>query len=73
MDGTENFFNEMIDKMSGEITNFCRMAIIDFEFRLNTLEPLMKKNTLRIPISPKIHLTITLRYLATGDSYRSRN
>lgn len=68
----ENFFNEMLSEASGEFTNFCRMSIIDFEFLLNKIELLIKKQTrLRIPIPPKIRLAITLRYLATGDSYRS--
>lgn len=48
------------------------MSLADFEFLLAKIEPMIKKQTrLRIPIPPKIRLAITLRYLATGESYRS--
>lgn len=69
----DNFFFEMMSKKSGEFTNFCRMSLADFEFLLAKIEPMIKKKQtrLRIPIPPKIRLAITLRYLATGDSYRS--
>lgn len=67
-----NFFNEMTSEESGEFTNFCRMSLADFEFLLAKIEPMIKKQTrLRTPIPPKIRLAITLRFLATGDSYRS--
>lgn len=73
-DVMNNFFNEMNSEESGEFTHFCRMSRTDFEFLLNKIEPMIKKQTrLRIPIPPKIRLAITLRYLATGDSYRSFN
>jgi len=68
----DSFFNEMTSEESGEFTNFCRMSLADFEFLLAKIEPMIQKQTrLRIPIPPKIRLAITLRYLATGDSYRS--
>lgn len=67
-----NFFNEITREESGEFTNFCRMSLADFEFLLAKIEPMIKKQTrLRTPIPPKIRLAITLRFLATGDSYRS--
>jgi hypothetical protein len=52
--------------------NFCRMSRDDFDILLSKIESMIKKQTrLRIPIPPKVRLAITLRYLATGDSYRS--
>lgn len=68
-----NFLRELTCEESGEFHNFCRMSIRDFEFLLNRIEPLIKKNDtqMRMAIPPKIRLAITLRYLATGDSYRS--
>lgn len=48
------------------------MSHVDFEILLAKIKPMIIKQTkLRIPISPKMRLVITLRYLATGDSYRS--
>lgn len=69
----ENMFQEMLNEDSGEFRNFCRMSPIDFEFLLKKVEPLItKQNTrLRIPIPAKVRLAIALRFLATGDSYKS--
>ncbi|CAH2013881.1 unnamed protein product [Acanthoscelides obtectus] len=69
----DNFFKELTCENSADFSNFCRMARRDFEFLLNNIEPFIKKTQtrLRIPIPPKIRLAITLRYLATRDSYRS--
>lgn len=63
----------MTSENSGEFNNFCRMSATDFEFLLNKIEPLiMKQDTqMRTAIPAKIRLAITLRYLATGDSYQS--
>ncbi|XP_050311513.1 uncharacterized protein LOC126747063 [Anthonomus grandis grandis] len=67
-----NFFNDLTCEESGDFFNFCRMSRIDFEFLLNKIEPMIKRETkIRVPILPKMRLAITLRYLATGDSYKS--
>lgn len=69
----DNFFREMTCEDSGEFSNFCRMSLTDFEFLLNKIESLIRKQDtpMRIAIPTKIRLVITLRYLATGDSYQS--
>ncbi|KOB78211.1 Uncharacterized protein OBRU01_02740 [Operophtera brumata] len=69
----EQMFQEMLNEDSGEFQNFCRMSPNDFDFLLSKVEPLIKKQKtrLRIPIPAKVRLAITLRFLATGDSYRS--
>lgn len=56
----------------GEFTNFCRMSHTNFEFLLNNIESIIKKQTkIRLPIPPRIRLAITLPCLATEDSYKS--
>lgn len=69
----EKMFEEMLNEDSTEFRNFCRMSPTDFEFLLSKIEPLITKQRtrLRIPIPAKVRLAITLRFLATGDSYRS--
>ncbi|KAI8116318.1 putative nuclease HARBI1 [Lucilia cuprina] len=56
-----------------EYQNFCRLKIDDFEKILNLVNfKIKKKDTvMRCAISPRIRLAITLRYLASGDSFRS--
>lgn len=45
---------------------FCRMSVTDFEYLLNLVGPkIAKRNTLHE------RLAVTLRFLATGDSYTS--
>ena len=53
--------------------NFTRMSSTDFELLTNLLGPkIAKKNTnYREAISVKARLALTLRYLATGDSFQS--
>ncbi len=53
--------------------NFTRMSVQDFEFLINLVGPKIKKKDthLREAIPVKIRLAITLRFLATGDSYTS--
>ncbi|XP_049867519.1 uncharacterized protein LOC126367811 [Pectinophora gossypiella] len=72
LNSMEQSFQDMIREDSGEFNNFCRMSPSDFEFLLSKIEPMIKRQSrLRIPITPKIRLALTLRYLATGDSYRN--
>lgn len=49
------------------------MSSIDFEYLLQMIEPeIKKKDTLwRKAIPAKVRLAVTLRFLATGDSFRS--
>lgn len=58
---------------SGSIENFVRMSLQDFENILKKVEPKIKKmNTnYREAITARERLAITLRFLATGDSYTS--
>lgn len=53
--------------------NFTRMSLEDFTIILEKIRPLIsKKNTvMREAIPAETRLAITLRYLATGDSYAS--
>ncbi|XP_069680317.1 uncharacterized protein [Periplaneta americana] len=49
------------------------MTSDDFEYLLEKVAPLIQKEDtlMRKCVSPKERLAITLRYLATGDSYQS--
>lgn len=69
----EQQFFELIQEPSGEFENFQRMSLDDFNLLLSKVEPLISKQDthLREAIPAKIRLAITLRFLATGDSYRS--
>jgi hypothetical protein len=59
--------------ISGHYKNFVRMAATDFEFLLNRIAPsIVKQNAfLRESIPVQERLALTLRFLATGDSYAS--
>ena len=54
-------------------TNFLRMSTTDFEILLRMVAPkIFRKDTkYRKAIPPYIRLAITLRYLASGDSFTS--
>lgn len=58
---------------SGKFQNFCRMSATDFEYLLNKLGPIiMKQNTnMRKAIPVQERLAVTLRFLASGDSFTS--
>ncbi|CAI6369107.1 unnamed protein product [Macrosiphum euphorbiae] len=49
-------------EISGQYRNFIRMSSIDFEYLINLIGA---------KISKKERLAVTLRFLATGDSYQS--
>lgn len=68
-----NMFCELLREPSGEFDNFTRMSATDFEYLLDKISPIItKKDTrLREAIPAKVRLAITLRFLATGDSYQS--
>lgn len=69
----ENVFVEFLYEPSGEFENFTRMTLSDFEYLLTLISPIFSKldTQLRDSILAKIRLAITLRFLATGDSYKS--
>lgn len=69
----EKMFTEMLYEPSGEFENFSRMSLADFEFLLHKIGPRITKQDTdwRKAIPAKVRLAITLRFLATGDSYRS--
>lgn len=61
------------DETTGNFRNFVRMASEDFEFLLGKIGPkIMKRDThLRKAVSIEKRLAVTLRFLATGDSFTS--
>lgn len=65
--------SEFLKEPSGYFENFCRMAASDFEFLLEKVGPYIQKvdTNMRKSVPIDQRLTITLRFLATGDSYRS--
>lgn len=69
----QQMFNELTSEPSGEFDNFCHMSSSDFESLLQRVSPLISKNDtqFREAIPPKVRLAITLRFLASGDSYKS--
>lgn len=69
----EEKFNELLHEPSGQFDNFCRMSYVDFEFLLNKISPMISKDntSFREAIPAKYRLAITLRFLASGDSYKS--
>jgi hypothetical protein len=60
-------------EMSGQFHNFTRMHSDDYDLLLNLIGPkIARKNTVfREAISVQERLAVTLRFLATGDSYTS--
>ncbi|CAK1578598.1 unnamed protein product [Parnassius mnemosyne] len=69
----EQQFVELIQEPSGEFENFHRMSLTDFNYLLSKVLPLISKQDthLREAIPAKIRLAVTLRFLATGDSFKS--
>lgn len=56
-----------------EFRAFFRMSPQQFDFLLEKVDPIIRKmdTTFRKAISSETRLIVTLRYLASGDSYRS--
>lgn len=67
------FYRELKDEEPKLYQNFMRMTSEQFNHLLSLVSPLIaKKDTvMRKSISPSDRLILTLRYLATGDSFRS--
>lgn len=57
----------------GSFQNFTRMSRSDFELLLGLIGPAItrQETKFRHPIEPQRRLAITLRFIATGDSYGS--
>ena len=55
--------------------NFTRMSVEDFDYLTEAITPYVKRQdtTFRKAISVRERLGVTLRFLATGDSYRCMN
>nr|CAH7765263.1 unnamed protein product [Callosobruchus chinensis] len=64
---------DLLKEPSGKFENFCRMSSNDFNDLLSKVGPMIrKKNTKwRKAIPANERLAITLRFLATGDSFKS--
>ncbi|XP_050528046.1 uncharacterized protein LOC126898138 [Daktulosphaira vitifoliae] len=58
---------------SGKFENFCRMSSTDFEYLLGKVGPYISRQdtVLRKCIPTQERLAMTLRFLATGDSFKS--
>lgn len=58
---------------SGEFENLTRLNHTDFQYLLSKVSPIISKKDThwRLAIPAKLRLAITLRYLATGDSFKS--
>lgn len=71
--GMESMLSDLTAESGMEFPGFLRMSTSDFEILLQKLAPIItKKDTkFRKAIPAKVRLTITLRYLATGDNFRS--
>lgn len=67
----EEFRNE--DGQKHLYKNFLRMNEENFKELLELVSPIIKKNdtNMRTAIPPSERLAVTLRFLATGDSYKS--
>lgn len=69
----ENLLQELILEDKTSYRNFLRMDETTFTEILERIRPRIEKQHTfwREPLEPGLRLSITLRYLATGDSYRS--
>jgi len=74
MSGAHNLLADLkFQESSGQFHNFVRMSSEDFKFLLNAIAPKIKKmdTAMRKAVTVTERLVITLRFLATGDSYTS--
>lgn len=68
-----SLLNDLSEEETGHFKNFTRMSQDDFDFLLNAIIPkIMRRDTVfRKAICVEERLAVTLRFLATGDSYSS--
>ncbi|XP_031354022.1 uncharacterized protein LOC116178613 isoform X2 [Photinus pyralis] len=71
--GTKLLRSMQLEEATGQFKNFVRMSAEDFELLLNEVGPIIAKQEtkFRKSITPTERLALTLRFLATGDSYTS--
>lgn len=69
---SDNLIPEMLASNDPKYFNFLRLTPVLFEKLLDIVGPkIQKQYTVREPISSRIRLQLTLRYLASGDSMAS--
>lgn len=68
-----NLLTDLLKEPSGLFEHFCRMSSEDFEYLLQKVEPYIAKQDTkwRKAVPAKERLVVTLRFLATGDSFKS--
>ncbi|KAJ8913901.1 hypothetical protein NQ315_005698 [Exocentrus adspersus] len=68
-----SFLSSMVEEENGHFKNFTRMSSADFIFLLEAIPDDISRNDtkFRKAVTAEETLAITLRYLATGDSYTS--
>ena len=70
---SSNLLQELCQDDAQAYRNILRMTNEKFKELLNMVEPFISKNdtNMRKALSPRVKLEITLRFLATGDSFKS--
>lgn len=69
----DSLMRELLLNDESSFRNFVRLSKSDFEELLNLIGPTISKTNTnyRASIPPSIRLAVTLRYLASGDSFTS--
>lgn len=69
----ENLLHDLKNEPTDEFRRYFRMSSEQFDILHEKVRPAIQKNNthMRKAISTELRLAITLRYLSTGDSYRS--
>lgn len=64
--------NMEFEAVEDSVKNFTRMTLVDFEYLVALISPKLEKTDpyLRQAISVKERLALTLRFIATGDSFK---
>ena len=68
-----NILQELRLQDAENVRKYLHMNTDTFQYLLEKTRPLLTKQTtvMRVPISPEELLAVTLRFMATGESYRS--